>query len=146
MARTSTNDAAGVPPVSYASAAEGLRHVFLRDLDLAARIGVHPHEHGAAQRVRINLDLAVEDQGATGAAASVGADELARVVDYEGLAARVRAIVAAGHVRLVETLAERIAVACLDHDRVKKVKVTVEKLDVFADAASAGVAVERVRR
>jgi dihydroneopterin aldolase len=29
---------------------------------------------------------------------------------------------------------------------VNKVKVTVEKLDVFADAASAGVAVERVRR
>lgn len=131
---------------AYASAAEGLRHVFLRDLDLAARIGVHPHEHTAAQRVRINLDLAVEDPGASGAAPPVGADELSRVVDYEGLAARVRAIVGAGHVRLVETLAERIAMACLEHERVKKVKVTVEKLDVFADAASAGVAVERVRR
>lgn len=130
----------------YASAAEGLRHVFLRDLTLAARIGVHPHEHAAAQRVRINLDLAVDDPGTGGAAPPVGADELGRVVDYEALAARVRAIVGAGHVRLVETLAERIAVACLDHERVKKVKVTVEKLDVFADAASAGVAVERVRR
>ena len=58
---------------AYASAAEGLRHVFLRDLDLAARIGVHPHEHAAAQRVRINLDLAVEDPGASGAAPPVGA-------------------------------------------------------------------------
>jgi dihydroneopterin aldolase len=131
---------------AYASAAEGLRHVFLRNLDLAARIGVHPHEHTAAQRVRINLDLAVEDPGASGQAPPVGADELSRVVDYERLATRVRTIVGAGHVRLVETLAERIAVACLDHERVKKVKVTVEKLDVFADAASAGVAVERVRR
>ncbi len=130
----------------YASAADGLRHVFLRDLDLAARIGVHPHEQGAAQRVRINLDLAVEDPGASGAAPPVGADELARVVDYEALAAHVRGIVGAGHVKLVETLAERIAVACLGHDHVRKVKVTVEKLDVFADAASAGVAVERVRR
>jgi dihydroneopterin aldolase len=130
----------------YASAADGLRHVFLRDLDLAARIGVHPHEQGAAQRVRINLDLAVEDPGASGAAPPVGADDLARVVDYEALAARVRGIVGAGHVKLVETLAERIAMACLGHDHVKKVKVTVEKLDVFADAASAGVAVERIRR
>jgi dihydroneopterin aldolase len=130
----------------YASAADGLRHVFLRDLDLAARIGVHPHEQGAAQRVRINLDLAVEDPGASGAAPPVGADDLARVVDYEALAARVRGIVGAGHVKLVETLAERIAMACLAHDHVKKVKVTVEKLDVFADAASAGVAVERIRR
>lgn len=130
----------------YASAADGLRHVFLRDLDLAAHIGVHPHEHEAAQRVRINLDLAVEDPGASGAAPPVGADELVRVVDYEALAAHVRGIVGAGHVKLVETLAERIAVACLGHECVRKVKVTVEKLDVFADARSAGVAVERVRR
>lgn len=132
--------------MSYADAAAGLRHVFLRDMELAARIGVHPHEQGGTQRVRINLDLAVEDPGATGAAPAVGADELARVVDYQGMAALVREIVAAGHVRLVETLAERIAVACLAHERVRKVKITVEKLDVFADAASAGVAVERVRR
>lgn len=132
--------------MSYASAQAGLRHVFLRDMVLPARIGVHPHEQDGPQRVRINLDLAVADPGATGAAAPVGADELARVVDYQALAATVRAIVAAGHVRLVETLAERIAMACLAHERVRKVKISVEKLDVFTDAASAGVAVERVRR
>ena len=74
-----------------------------------------------------------------------GCDELARVVDYQAVAARVRAIVAAGHVRLAETLAERIAVACLEDDRVRLVRVTLEKLEVFADAASAGVAVERRR-
>lgn len=130
----------------YASAAQGLRHVFVRDLVLAARIGVHAHEQGSAQRVRINLDLAVDDPGATGAAPSEGADDLARVVDYQRLAGVMRAIVAAGHVRLVETLAERIAGACLDDKRVRHVRVTVEKLDVFDDAGSAGAAVERMRR
>lgn len=130
----------------YADAASGTRHVFLRDLVLSARIGVHAHEQGAAQRVRVNVDLAVEDPGASGAGPAVGADALSRVVDYQRLAMVVREIVGAGHVRLVETLAERISVACLDDNRVKKVRVTVEKLDVFADAASAGVAVERVRR
>ena len=129
----------------YASAEAGLRHVFLRGMVLPARIGVHPHEQRGAQRVRINVDLAVEDPGARDAAQAVGADELARVVDYQAVAARVRAIVAAGHVRLAETLAERIAVACLEDDRVRLVRVTLEKLEVFADAASAGVAVERRR-
>ena len=99
----------------YADAAAGLRHVFLRDMVLAARIGVHAHEQGTAQRVRINVDLAVDDPGAMGAAASVGPDVLARVVDYQAVAEAVRAIVAARHVRLVETLAERIADACLDN-------------------------------
>jgi len=129
----------------YASAGDGLRHVFLRDLVLAARIGVHAHEQGGTQRIRINVDMAVDDPGATGAAASVGADALARVVDYQAIAETVRAIVGARHVRLVETLAERIASACLDDKRVMRVTITVEKLDVFADAVSAGVAVERRR-
>ena len=47
-----------------ASAAARLRQVFIRDLVLRASIGVHPHERTARQRVRINVDLGVEDDGA----------------------------------------------------------------------------------
>ncbi len=129
-----------------ADAARGLRHVFLRDLVLPASIGVHPHEHAAPQRVRISVDLGVEDDGARALSRpSVGRDDLRRVVDYEGIATAVRAIVAAGHVMLVETLAERIAESCLADPRVHLARVRVEKLDVFADAASAGVEIERRR-
>lgn len=146
-----------------ADAVRGLRHVFLRDLVLPARIGVHPHEQAGPQRVRINVDLAVDDEGAraaTGAGMAAlsrppagrpggqaaGPDELSRVVDYETVANAVRAIAGAGHVRLVETLAERIAEACLADRRVAMARVRVEKLDIFPDATSAGVEVERRRR
>ncbi len=138
-----------------ADAARGLRHVFIRDMMLTASIGVYSHERHAAQRVRINVDLAVTDEaararGADGLSAlsrgAVGRDDLARVVDYAAVAEQVRAIVAAGHVLLVETLAERIAEACLADPRVETARIRVEKLDVFADAAGAGVEVERHRR
>jgi dihydroneopterin aldolase len=130
-----------------ASSARALRHMFLRDMVLTASIGVHPHEHAKPQRVRINVDLGVEDDGALRLSRSpVGRDELARVVDYEKVADRVRSIVAAGHIRLVETLAERIAEACLADSRVNSARVRVEKLDIFADATSAGVEIERRRR
>ena len=129
-----------------ADAARGLRHVFLRDIVLRASIGVHKHEERGRQRIRVNVDLGVRDDAARPLSrAAVGRDELSRVVDYEAVAQRVRAIVAAGHVRLVETLAERIAEACLEDARVELVRVRVEKLDVFADAASAGVEIERRR-
>lgn len=127
-----------------ASAAAGIRHVFLRDMVLTASIGVYPHEHEARQRVRINVDLGVEDDTAR-AGIAVGADDVARVVSYEKVAEDVRRIVAAGHTRLVETLAERIADACLTDPRVRSVRVRVEKLDIFADAVSAGVEIERSR-
>jgi len=133
---------------SFADLSPASRRMFIRDLVLDASIGVHAHEHAARQRVRINLDLAVLDE-AGGAAkmsrAAVGRDELARVVDYEAIVNRVRAIVAGGHVQLVETLAERLAETCLVDERVSAARVRVEKLDVFPDAAAAGVEVERRR-
>lgn len=136
-----------MPDPVLASARSRLRHVFLRDLILSARIGIYPHEHTGAQRVRINVDLAVKDepQAETDLTLSVR-EELARVVDYEKLAHDVRAIVSARHVRLVETLAERIAICCLVDERVVSARVRVEKLDVFPDAVSAGVEIERVRQ
>ena len=76
---------------------------------------------------------------------SVGRDDLRRVVDYEAIANAVRAIVAAGHVMLVETLAERIAESCLADPRVHLARVQVEKLDALADAVSVGVEIERRR-
>jgi 7,8-dihydroneopterin aldolase/epimerase/oxygenase len=128
----------------YADAARATRRMFIRDLVLAASIGVYPHEHQARQRIRINLDLSVLDDSARNVSrAAVGADELKRVVDYETIVNDVRAVVASGHVQLVETLAERLAEICLADERVRLVRVCVEKLDVFPDAAAAGVEIER---
>ena len=128
------------------------RQVFLRDMVLSASIGVHEFEHEARQRVRINVDLAVDDELAPSAGKltrgaarrpMVGSDQLSRVVDYEQIANAVRAIVAAGHVRLIETLAERIAESCLVDARVRLARVRVEKLDIFPDMTSVGVEIER---
>jgi dihydroneopterin aldolase len=127
-----------------ASTTRALRHVFLKDLVLPASIGILPHEQDARQRIRINVDLGVEDDGAQPfSRAPVGRDELSRVVDYGAVANKVRGIVAGGHVRLVETLAERIAEACLEDPRVILARIRVEKLDIFPDAASVGVEIER---
>ncbi len=120
-----------------ANASQGVRHAFVRDLVLAASIGVHAHERETLQRIRINLDLAVrEDDGPV-------EDRLDTVVCYEAILQRVRNIVADGHVNLVETLAERIATLCLQDDRVRSARVRIEKLDLFADVGSVGVEIER---
>ena len=51
---------------------------------------------------------------------------------------RIRAIIAEGHVRLAETLAERIAAACFEDRRVQTARVRVEKLHALPDAESVG--------
>ena len=127
---------APTPLRRIADARNAIRHVFIRDLLLACHIGVHRHEEGAAQRVRINLDLAVRDDADL-------RDDLSNVVCNERIGNGVRAIVASRHIRLVETLAEEIAAMCLGDPRIRSVRVCVEKLDAFADAASVGVEIER---
>ncbi len=116
-----------------------IQHVFIRDLVLSALIGVYRHEKENPQPIRINLDLAVKEDGI------VNRDRLEEVVSYEDIADGVRKIVANGHVNLVETLAQRISDMCFDHIRVQAVRVRIEKLAVFEDAASAGVEIERFR-
>jgi dihydroneopterin aldolase len=113
-----------------------LRHIFIRDLELLAHIGVHGHEQTKHQPVRVNVDLAVED-------AEDLEDRLERVVDYESITLRIRAIMARGHINLAETLAEAIAEACLEDARVKCARIRVEKLHALPGAESAGVEIER---
>ncbi len=122
-----------------ADAQSSVRHVFIRDLMLNALIGVYGHEKENLQRIRINLDLAVKETP------SAVEDRLADVVSYEDVADGIRKMVASGHVNLVETLAERIADMCFNDERVQAARVRIEKLDVFEDAASAGVEIERFR-
>jgi len=128
------------PPFAIASALGGLRHVFVRDLVGVCSIGVYAHEKEARQRVRINIDLGVREDGH-----DLG-DRLDNVVSYETIVVRARAIMADGHVNLCETLAERIAALCLQDPRVRTARVRIEKLDVFSDTASVGVEIERLSR
>ena len=120
-----------------ADAATSVRHVFIRDLVLTCLIGVHKYERKKPQRIRINLDLAVTDD------MGIKFDRLEDVVCYEEVANNIRSMVARGHVNLVETLAEKIADMCLKDERVRAARIRIEKLDVFEDAASAGVEIER---
>lgn len=117
----------------------GMRRVFVRDLIVNAMIGIHGHEREGHQRVRINVDLAVPEADQT------VQDRLSDVVCYEEITTAIRDIVAAGHINLVETLAEKIAARCLADNRVYSVRIRVEKLDVFEDASSVGIEIERLR-
>lgn len=128
---------ATIHPLRIADAARAIRHVFIRNLELLARIGVHGHEQGMPQPVRINVDLSVLDGADLG-------DRLDSVVCYEKIASKIRTIVAEGHINLAETLAERIAAACLEDRRVRVARVRVEKLHALPGAESAGVEIERV--
>ncbi len=126
-------------PLRIADVDGGIRHVFIRNLELDVEIGIYSHEKGKTQKVRLNVDMAVDDTPVTD-------DKLESVVDYGAITRKVRALVAGGHVALAETLAERVAAICFEDTRVRSVRVRVEKLEALKGAESAGVEIERRMR
>ena len=111
--------------------------IFVRDLIVPWKIGIHDHERSAAQRVRINLDLTVRE------ADRFDADRYRQVVCYAGIVEDVQRLAAEGHINLVETLASRVAALCLADRRVEQVTVRAEKLDTLDDVGSVGVEITR---
>lgn len=122
-----------------ADAVRGIAHVFVRDLEVNAIVGVHEHEKTGPQPLRISINLTVREL--PGAAQ----DRLEHVVCYEDVVRKVQDICEDGHVNLIETLAERIAASCLADARVHAVRVRVEKPNAFEECASVGIEIERLQ-
>ncbi len=111
--------------------------VTIRGLVLMCSIGIDESERRHKQRVRVSVDLL--------AASPFPGEDRGRVINYEKVVARIREIAQKGHVDLCEGLAERICAVCLLDPKVERVRVSVEKLDVFADADGVGAILERGR-
>lgn len=95
----------------------------LRGLRFPALVGALPEEHDRAQPIEVDLDVDA-DLAAAGAS-----DLLGDTIDYGAICAAVEAEAVAGHVALLERLAERLAAAVLATDpRVEAVTVAVRKL------------------
>ncbi|MEJ2625356.1 MAG: (5-formylfuran-3-yl)methyl phosphate synthase [Pseudolabrys sp.] len=110
--------------------------VFVHDLVLPLQVGAYGYERERTQNVRFNVDAEI-------ARVSRPAQDMRDVLSYDVITDGIRLMTSEGHVALVETLAERIAEFVLDHPRVQRVVVKVEKLDV--GPGQVGVEIERRR-
>jgi len=114
-----------------------LDRLLIKNLTVSARIGIYPHER-EPQRVRINAEVEI-----LGDPRPIG-DDIANVISYEDLIARIKDLIETGHINLVETLAARIADICLTDPRAVRALIRVEKLDI-EPGATVGIEIERLR-
>lgn len=116
--------------------------ITLRGLRVFARHGVLEHERRRGQEFVIDAVLWLDT------APAAAADDLTRTVDYGAIADRLASLASGSPVRLIETLADRLAAACLSEPAVEEAEITVHKphaplAQMFADVS---VTVRRGRR
>ena len=116
------------------------RRLFLRNYEVRINIGVHDFEKTAEQRVLINVDLFIPLEISTPTG-----DTLDEVVDYDFIRSTISRRTAEGHIHLQETLCDDIVNAMLQHPKVRAVRVSTEKPDVYPDCDAVGVEVFRVK-
>jgi dihydroneopterin aldolase len=116
------------------------RRLFLRNYEVMINIGVHDFEKKGEQRVLINVDLYIPLAESTPVA-----DQLDEVVDYDFMRETIARRMAQGHVHLQETLCDDVVKAMLAHPRVRAVRVSTMKPDVYPDCEGVGVEVFQIK-
>jgi 7,8-dihydroneopterin aldolase/epimerase/oxygenase len=78
-------------------------YISVRDLSVAAVIGVHDWEREIEQTLVVSVDMAADVRKAA------AADDLADALDYSTVAGSIAAVLREGRFRLIETAAEHLA-------------------------------------
>jgi 7,8-dihydroneopterin aldolase/epimerase/oxygenase len=114
--------------------------IFITGLRIDARIGVHAHEKGRYQPLKLDAEIDISD-----AKFHPARDRLEEVFDYQAARAAIIAVIDHGHIHLLETLAERVIARLFDMPDVHAVKVRITKFTAFDDCDAVGVQVYRRR-
>ncbi|MBI4356018.1 MAG: dihydroneopterin aldolase [Candidatus Omnitrophica bacterium] len=113
--------------------------LFIQNLAIQCRLGVHPHEQRRAQTIWIDVELQLK-LGRAGAT-----DRLADAVDYATIVRTIRTLCRAKPHNLMEALAERLARRLLSLRPIRRVTLRVKKR-ALPGLEHAGVEVTRYRR
>jgi dihydroneopterin aldolase len=108
--------------------------IFVRDFDVEAEIGAYAFERGAKQRVAFDVEAWVRRAG--------DPNDLRTIFSYDIIMDAIRLVVAQGHHKFVEGLAEAVAALVLAHPQAHAVRIVARKLDVITGS----VGVEILRR
>lgn len=122
--------------------------LFLRDMDIMARVGIFPQEKKRKTRLRISLEIDMKRKPGRGARETI--DDL---ISYGDMALMIRSTVESRHFDLIETLADAILDEVKKDKRAHAMRVTIDKINAFTPMHGlldgvdcVGVRIERKRK
>ena len=122
--------------------AKGYMRVILRDVEVEARVGLHPWERHPERpsRLIVNVELFTHSSPAR-----TSKQHGKPLIDYDDIREELRKWPGRPHTPLLESLAEELVRLSFRNPHVEACRVSVVKPDIFNEAAGAGVELYRLR-
>ena len=111
--------------------------IFLRGLTAECVIGFIDWERRVKQTVVVDLELPVNCRQAA------VSDDVTDTVDYKKVSKRVLAFIEASEFKLVETLAQRLAMLILEEFAIEWIRLSINKPGAIRNSRDVGVSIER---
>ncbi len=105
-------------------------------LSFPVSIGVLPHERDGPQTLLIDLEIELRPDMAD------PVEDLANVLNYDGIRTRIIELAQARHHNLLESLARELLTIFEDEGLITAVRLSVQKPDVYADTAAVGYEID----
>jgi 7,8-dihydroneopterin aldolase/epimerase/oxygenase len=113
--------------------------IFLRGLTAECVIGFIDWERRVKQTVVVDLELPVDCRQAA------VSDDVTDTIDYKKVSKRVLAFIEASEFKLVETLAQRLAMLILEEFAIEWIRLSINKPGAIRNSRDVGVSIERSR-
>src|SRR5580658_1119897 len=110
--------------------------IFLHGLTAECIIGFIDWERRVRQTVVVDLEIPVDCRHAA------VTDEVADTVDYKKVAKRILAFIETSEFKLVETLAQRLALTVLEEFGLEWIRLSINKPGAIRNSRDVGVAIE----
>ena len=115
------------------------KKILIKDLTLDLKLGYYDFEKEKKQKVKFSLEVDYEDKKPT------SDKDIKSIVNYDKIVKLITKLVKNRHYNFLETLAEDVFDKLFKDQRIDKIVLQIEKLEILKQCASVGIQISKKR-
>ena len=115
------------------------KKILINDLILDLKLGYYDFEKEKAQKVKFSLEIDYEDKKPT------NDKDIKSIVNYGTVVKLIKNLVKKKHYNFLETLAEAVFDELFKDQRIGKITLKIEKLEILKNCSSVGIQISKKR-
>ena len=115
------------------------KKILIKDLTLDLKLGYYDFEKEKAQKVKFSLEIDYEDKKPT------NDKDIKSIVNYGKVVKLIKKLVKNKHYNFLETLAEAVFDELFKDNRIGKIMLQIEKLEILKECTSVGIQITKKR-